>query len=477
MDYEIVIGLEVHCQLLTQTKIFCGCSTHFGNPPNQNTCPVCTGMPGALPVLNRKVVDFAIRAGLATDCQITPSSVFARKNYFYPDLPKGYQISQFELPICVDGHLDIEVDNQKKRIGITRIHMEEDAGKLVHPEHVHGVSYVDYNRACVPLIEIVSEPDMRSSAEAVAYLKALRDIVVYLGVCDGNMEEGSFRCDANISLRRWGAPELGTRAELKNMNSFRNVQRAIEYEVERQRDILDEGGRVVQETRLWDVDRGVSALMRGKEEAHDYRYFPDPDLLPVVVDEAWVEKVRQSLPELPVARCQRIVADFAIPVADAEVLTADRAMADYFEAVVKLFPQPKAAANWIMVELMKFLNEDKISVTQCPITPQGLADLLGLIGDNTISGKIGKQVFSKMYSAADNDPRQIVEDQGLAQMSDAGELAVIVDEIIDANDDKVKDYQQGKVKLFGFFVGQVMKKTKGQANPQMVNSLLKEKIG
>ncbi|MCK5539859.1 MAG: Asp-tRNA(Asn)/Glu-tRNA(Gln) amidotransferase subunit GatB [Deltaproteobacteria bacterium] len=477
MDYEIVIGLEVHCQLLTQTKIFCGCSTHFGNPPNQNTCPVCTGMPGALPVLNRKVVDFAIRAGLATDCQITPSSVFARKNYFYPDLPKGYQISQFELPICVDGHLDIEVDNQKKRIGITRIHMEEDAGKLVHPEHVHGVSYVDYNRACVPLIEIVSEPDMRSSAEAVAYLKALRDIVVYLGVCDGNMEEGSFRCDANISLRRWGAPELGTRAELKNMNSFRNVQRAIEYEVERQRDILDEGGRVVQETRLWDVDRGVSALMRGKEEAHDYRYFPDPDLLPVVVDEAWVEKVRQSLPELPVARCQRIVADFAIPVADAEVLTADRAMADYFEAVVKLFPQPKAAANWIMVELMKFLNEDKISVTQCPITPQGLADLLGLIGDNTISGKIGKQVFSKMYSAADNDPRQIVEDQGLAQMSDSGELAVIVDEIIDANDDKVKDYQQGKVKLFGFFVGQVMKKTKGQANPQMVNSLLKEKIG
>ena len=477
MDYEIVIGLEVHCQLLTETKIFCGCSTHFGNPPNQNSCPVCTGMPGALPVLNRKVVDFAVRAGLATACEIIPNSVFARKNYFYPDLPKGYQISQFELPICVDGYLDIEVEEATKRIGITRIHMEEDAGKLVHPEHEHGVSYVDYNRACVPLIEIVSEPDMRSSAEAVAYLKALRDIVVYLGVCDGNMEEGSFRCDANISLRRWGAPELGTRAELKNMNSFRNVQRAIEYEVERQRDILDGGGLVVQETRLWNVDRGISMSMRGKEEAHDYRYFPDPDLLPVVVDEAWVESVRQSLPELPALKRQRIVADYAIPIADVEVLTADRAMADYFEAVVKLFAQPKAVANWIMVELMKFLNEDKTSITQCPITPQGLAELLSLIDEGAISGKIGKQVFSQMYSAADNDPRQMVEAQGLAQMSGAGELATLVDEIVAANDDKVKEYQQGKVKLFGFFVGQVMKQTKGQANPQMVNQLLKEKIG
>ena len=477
MDYEIVIGLEVHCQLLTETKIFCGCSTRFGNPPNQNTCPVCTGMPGALPVLNRKVVDFAVRAGLATACRITPSSVFARKNYFYPDLPKGYQISQFELPICVGGHLDIEVEGETKRIGITRIHMEEDAGKLVHPEYEHGVSYVDYNRACVPLIEIVSEPDMRSSAEAVAYLKALRDIVVYLGVCDGNMEEGSFRCDANISLRRWGAPEFGIRAELKNMNSFRNVQRAIEYEVERQGDILDGGGQVVQETRLWNVDRGVSMSMRGKEETHDYRYFPDPDLLPVVVDEAWVDEVRQSLPELPVAKRRRFVDDYEIPVADVEVLTADRAIADYFEEVVKLFAQPKAVANWIMVELMKFLNDDKISITQCPITPQGLAELLSLIEDDTISGKIGKQIFSQMYSESDNDPRQMVKDQGLAQMSDAGELTALVDEIIVTNDDKVKEYQQGKTKLFGFFVGQVMKKTKGQANPQMVNRLLKERIG
>ena len=477
MDYEIVVGLEVHCQLLTESKIFCGCSTHFGNPPNANTCPVCTGMPGALPVLNRKVVDFAIRAGLATACRITPNSVFARKNYFYPDLPKGYQISQFELPICVDGHLDIVVEEEIKRIGITRIHMEEDAGKLVHPEYEHGVSYVDYNRACVPLIEIVSEPDMRSSAEAVAYLKALRDIVVYLGICDGNMEEGSFRCDANISLRRWGAPEFGIRAELKNMNSFRNVQRAIDYEVERQQDILDGGGQVVQETRLWNVDRGISMSMRGKEEAHDYRYFPDPDLLPVVVDETWIDTVRQSLPELPALKRQRFVNEYAIPLADAEVLTADRAMADYFEAVVKLFNQPKAVADWIMVELMKFLNDDKITITQCPVTPQGLADLLSLISEGAISGKIGKQVFSKMYSAANNDPRQIVEEQGLAQMSDAGELAALVEKIIAANGDKVKEYQQGKVKLFGFFVGQVMKQTKGQANPQMVNQLLKERIG
>ncbi|MCD6533349.1 MAG: Asp-tRNA(Asn)/Glu-tRNA(Gln) amidotransferase subunit GatB [Deltaproteobacteria bacterium] len=477
MDYEIVIGLEVHCQLLTETKIFCGCSTHFGNPPNQNTCPVCTGMPGALPVLSRKVVDFAIRAGLATACEITPSSVFARKNYFYPDLPKGYQISQFELPICLGGHLDIEVAGESKRIGITRIHMEEDAGKLVHPEHEHGVSYVDYNRACVPLIEIVSEPDMRSAAEAVAYLKAIREIMVYLGVCDGNMEEGSFRCDANISLRRWGAPKLGIRAELKNMNSFRNVQRAIDYEVERQMDILDGGGQVVQETRLWNVDRGISMSMRGKEEAHDYRYFPDPDLLPVVVDAAWIEEVRQSLPELPVAKRQRFLDDYAIPLADAEVLTADRAMADYFEAVVKLSSSPKLAANWIMVELMKFLNDDKIDITQCPVTPQSLAELLSLIEDGTISGKIGKQVFAQMYSAADNNPRKIVEDQGLAQMSDSGELEAMIDEIIAANGDKVTEYQQGKVKLFGFFVGQVMKKSKGQANPQMVNKLFKEKIG
>jgi len=477
MDYEIVIGLEVHCQLLTETKIFCGCSTNFGNLPNENTCPVCTGMPGALPVLNRKVVDFAIRAGLATNCAITPSSVFARKNYFYPDLPKGYQISQFELPICVGGYLDIEVGGENKRIGITRIHMEEDAGKLVHPEYEQGVSFVDYNRACVPLIEIVSEPDMRSAAEAVAYLKSLRDIMVYLGVCDGNMEEGSFRCDANISLRRWGAPEFGIRAELKNMNSFRNVHRAIDYEVERQSDILDSGGTVVQETRLWNVDRGISMSMRGKEEAHDYRYFPDPDLLPVVIDDAWIDEVRQSLPELPVVRRQRFAAEYAIPAADAEVLTADRNIADYFEDVAKIFPHPKAIANWIMSEMLKFLNEDKISIVDSPVTPDGLAELLRMIADGTISGKIGKQVFAQMYNQADNDPQKIVESQGLAQMSDSGELITMVEEILAANADKVKEYQGGKSKMFGFFVGQVMKKSKGQANPQMVNELIKERIG
>ncbi|MBN2705902.1 MAG: Asp-tRNA(Asn)/Glu-tRNA(Gln) amidotransferase subunit GatB [Deltaproteobacteria bacterium] len=477
MDYEIVIGLEVHCQLLTQTKIFCGCSTNFGNPPNHNTCPVCTGMPGALPVLNRKVVDFAIRAGLATGCEITRNSVFARKNYFYPDLPKGYQISQFELPICLAGHLDIEVEGGVKRIGITRIHMEEDAGKLVHPECSGGVSYVDYNRACVPLLEIVSEPDMRGSAEAVAYLRALREIMVYLGITDGNMEEGSFRCDANISLRRWGAPRFGIRAELKNMNSFRNVQRAIDYEVERQRDILDGGGQVVQETRLWNVERGVTLPMRGKEEAHDYRYFPDPDLLPVVIVDAWIDKIRAELPELPTAKRRRFAAAYGLSEADIEVLTAERAMADFFEAAVGFFPQPKPVANWIMAELLKFINEDKITIEKCPITPAGLARLLRLIEDGAISGKIAKQVFARMYAEADNDPLRLVEEAGLGQISDSGELAGLVDEIVAANQDKVAEYRAGKIKMFGFFVGQVMKKTGGQANPQMVNELLKERIG
>ncbi len=479
MDYEIVIGLEVHCQLKTKTKIFCGCSTSFGERPNANTCPVCTGMPGALPVLNRKVVDFAIRAGLATNCRIVRNSVFARKNYFYPDLPKGYQISQFELPICLDGSLEIEVEGRSKTIGITRIHMEEDAGKLVHPEDEFGVSYVDYNRACVPLLEIVSEPDMRSAAEAVAYLRALRDIMLYLGITDGNMEEGSFRCDANISLRPFGREEFGIRAELKNMNSFRNVQRAIEYEVERQAEILDEGGTVVQETRLWDAERGVTRSMRGKEEAHDYRYFPDPDLLPVVIDEEWIERVRESLPELPAARRRRLIGEYGIPAADAGLLCSDRLLADYFEAVVAITgpKQAKAAANWIMVELLKFLNETKTGIADCPVTVAGLAELLGLIEDGTISGKIAKQVFSTMYEQGDNAPRKIVEREGLAQMSDAGELAALVDEIIANNADKVAQYQAGKTKLFGFFVGQVMKKTGGQANPRLVNELFKERIG
>jgi aspartyl-tRNA(Asn)/glutamyl-tRNA(Gln) amidotransferase subunit B len=477
MDYEIVIGLEVHCQLKTRTKIFCGCSTNFGDPPNANTCPVCTGMPGALPVLNRKVVDYAIRAGLATNCGITRNSVFARKNYFYPDLPKGYQISQFELPICLGGHLEIEVDGESRRIGITRIHMEEDAGKLVHPEDEYGVSYVDYNRACVPLLEIVSEPDMRSSAEAVAYLKALRDIMVYLGITDGNMEEGSFRCDANISLRPFGQKEFGIRAELKNMNSFRNVQRAIDFEVDRQAEILDEGGVVIQETRLWDADRGVSRSMRGKEEAHDYRYFPDPDLLPVVISKAWIEEVRESLPELPAAKRRRLVGEYGIPAADAEVLCADRELADYFEAVAEVCRKPKAAANWVMVELLKFVNEDKIAIADCPVAAGGLGELINLIEKGTISGKIAKQVLGLMYREKSSDPAALIEREGLAQMSDAGELAALVDEIIAANADKVAEYQAGKTKLFGFFVGQVMKKTAGQANPRLVNQLFKERIG
>lgn len=477
MKYETVIGLEVHCQLKTRTKIFCGCSTDFGRRPNENTCPVCTGMPGALPVLNRRVVEFAVRAGLATDCRIVGDSVFARKNYFYPDLPKGYQISQFEKPICLDGHLDIELDGENRRIGITRIHMEEDAGKLVHPEYETGVSYVDYNRACVPLLEIVSEPDMRSPAEAVAYLKALRDIVVYLGINDGNLEEGSFRCDANISLRPWGDPEFGIRAELKNMNSFRNVQRAIEYEVERQSDILDGGGVVVQETRLWDADKSVTRSMRGKEEAHDYRYFPDPDLLPVAVAESWIEEIRAALPELPAARRRRFMDEFELSLDDAEVLTADPELAAYFEETARLCGRPKIAANWIMAELLKFFNEDRISAAVSPVTPAGLATLLALIEDGSISGKIAKQVLALMYAEGNNDAAAVVEREGLSQMSDAGELAALVDEVIAANQDKVAQYQGGKTKLFGFFVGQMMKKTGGQANPQLVNKLFKEKIG
>ncbi len=477
MEYEIVIGLEVHCQLKTATKIFCGCSTSFGDPPNANTCPVCTGMPGALPVLNRKVVEYAVRAGLATGCTITRNSVFARKNYFYPDLPKGYQISQFELPICVGGHLEIEVKGGVKRIGITRIHMEEDAGKLVHPEDEYGVSFVDYNRACVPLLEIVSEPDMRSSTEAVAYLKALREVLLYLGITDGNMEEGSFRCDANISLRPFGRTEFGIRAELKNMNSFRNVQRAIDYEVRRQAEILDEGGTVIQETRLWDAGRGITRSMRDKEEAHDYRYFPDPDLLPVVIAEEWIEEVRATLPELPAARRRRLIEEYGLPPADAGVLCAERELADYFEAVAAACGQPKAAANWVMVELLKFVNEDKIAIADCPVSAAGLGALINLIGKGTISGKIAKQVLALMYREKNSDPQAIVEREGLAQMSDAGELAALVDEIIAAHADKVAEYQDGKSKLFGFFVGQVMKRTGGQANPRLVNQLFKERIG
>jgi len=477
MKYQAVIGLEVHVQLLTNTKIFCGCSTKFGAEPNSQTCPVCLGLPGALPVLNKKVVEFAIRAGLATNCGIAPRSIFARKNYFYPDLPKGYQISQYELPICTAGYLDIDLDGETKRIGITRIHMEEDAGKLVHLETMEAgeKSYVDLNRACTPLLEVVSEPDLRSADEAVAYLKKLHQIVVYLGICDGNMEEGSFRCDANVSLMPVGASEFGTRAELKNINSFRFVKQAIEYEIERQAEILDDGGKVVQETRLFDPATGTTRSMRGKEEAHDYRYFPDPDLVPLVVSNNWISEIRSTLPELPDAKRIRYTTELGLPEYDAEVLSASRDIADYFDDCVALYPQAKPVSNWVMGELLRALKEDNREIADCPVTPLLLTGMLKLVDKGTISGKIAKTVFDEMYKTG-KEPARIVEEKGLVQVSDSGAIEKIIDEVLAANPDNVAEYRGGKEKLFGFFVGQVMKASKGKANPALVNEVLMQKL-
>ena len=473
MEFETVIGLEIHAQMKTKSKIFCGCATDFGAPPNSQTCPVCLGMPGSLPVLNRKVVESAIKLGLATESSLNRENRFARKNYFYPDLPKGYQISQFELPICERGRIEIEVEGQPaKTIGITRIHMEEDAGKLVHDER-EPVSYVDLNRTGTPLLEIVSEPDLRSPDEAAAYLKKLHAIVRYLDVCDGNMQEGSFRCDANISLRPVGQEEFGTRTELKNMNSFRNVQLALEYEVRRQRDVLLEGGQVVQQTLLWDPDRGRTEPMRGKEEAHDDRYFPDPDLVPVVLDEAWIESVRTLLPELPDARRQRFVRDFDLSDYDAAILTASRELADYFEVAHGKYGNAKKLANFIGTELLRDYGPERIG--ECPARPAQLARLLQMIEEGTISGKIAKTVLVEML-ASGADPEAIVKDKGLVQMSDEGELAALVREIIKANPEQAQQFREGKTKVLGFFVGQLMQKTRGQANPQLANTLFQQEL-
>jgi aspartyl-tRNA(Asn)/glutamyl-tRNA(Gln) amidotransferase subunit B len=423
-------------------------------------------------VLNKKVVEFAMKMALATNCEINKSCSFARKNYFYPDLPKGYQISQYAYPLAERGYVILDVDGKKKKIGITRIHMEEDAGKLIHDEH-NPVSYVDLNRTGVPLIEIVSEPDMRSSEEAADYLKRLHEILVYLGICDGNMEEGSFRCDANVSIRPKGQKEFGTRAELKNMNSFRNVQRALEYEIKRQQYIVENGGTVVQETRLWDDAQGSTTSMRSKEEAHDYRYFPDPDLVPILVDKAWVEKIRKQIPELPLAKRERFVKDYQIPAYDAGVLTADKALADYYEEVVKLCAKPKAAGNWVMGDVLRFLNEEKREIKSCPITPVALAEMISLIDEGTISGKMAKDIVGEMYKTG-KQPKKIIEEKGLVQITDEDELVKTITFIMEANPQQLKDYRGGKEKLFGFFVGQVMKATQGKANPQLVNELLKK---
>ncbi|MBW2622180.1 MAG: Asp-tRNA(Asn)/Glu-tRNA(Gln) amidotransferase subunit GatB [Deltaproteobacteria bacterium] len=474
MNYEIVIGLEVHAQLLTESKIFCSCSTKFGAPPNTHTCPVCLGMPGVLPVLNEKVVEFAIKLALATNGRIAPKSILARKNFFYPDMPKGYQISQYERPLAEKGWIEFVSGGRVKKIGLTRIHMEEDAGKLIHDEHA-PMSYVDLNRAGMPLLEIVSEPEIRSPEEADAYLKSLRDILVYLEICDGNMEEGSFRCDANLSLRPMGQKEFGTRTELKNMNSFRNVSRAMEYEIRRQKSVLEDGGKVIQETRLWNEAKGATEAMRGKEESSDYRYFPDPDLTPIVIDEAWIERVRLSLPELPMVRRSRFVSQYGLPEQDAETLTASKPLADYFEACVEGFTQPKAVSNWIRSELMRELNADQKELDECPVKPGQLADLLKLVDQGKLSGKMAKSVFSDMYQTG-RDPESIVKEKGLEVVSDTSQLTSIIDEILADNPGQVAEYQSGKEKLIGYFVGQVMKKTRGQADPRAVNELLQEKL-
>lgn len=480
MKYEAVIGLEVHAQMLTESKIFCGCATQFGSGPNSQTCPVCIGMPGVLPVLNRKALEFAVRTGLAMNCRISSYSRFARKNYFYPDLPKGYQISQYELPICERGYVDIIVDGEKRRIGITRIHMEEDAGKNIHESASSAsgggsYSFVDLNRAGVPLMEIVSEPDIRTPEEASKYMKKLRTILRYLGVCDGNMEQGSLRCDANVSIRPVGSKELGVKVEMKNINSFRFVEKALEYEIKRQVHTLEEGGRIVQETRLWDPSTGTTQSMRSKEEAHDYRYFPEPDLVPIMASEDWIKEIKASLPELPDAKRERFIAEYGLPEYDADLLTAERATADWFEDAVRAGAQPKAVSNWMMGELTKLLNEENKILEECLLRPEQLAEMIRLIDDGTISGKIAKTVFEEMFRTG-KSAGEIVKEKDLTQISDTAAIEKAIDEVIAKSPREAERFRRGDEKIMGFFVGQVMKATRGKANPQMVNELLKKKL-
>jgi len=475
MSWEAVIGLEVHVQLLTRSKIFSGASTDFGSEPNTQACAVDLGLPGVLPVMNENAARMAVKLGLAIDAVINERSAFARKNYFYPDLPKGYQISQYELPIVGPGHLNIEVDGEHKRIGITRAHLEEDAGKSLH-EDFHGMTGIDLNRAGTPLIEIVSEPDMRSAREAVAYLRKLHTMVRYLEICDGNMQEGSFRCDANVSVRPAGEEKLGTRTELKNINSFRFVERAIEHEIERQIDVLAEGGEIVQETRLYDPDADETRPMRTKEEAHDYRYFPDPDLPPMAIDETFIDEVRQTLPELPDAKEHRFREQYELNDEHARLLTLSRATADYYEATVAATTgSPRTAANWIVGDLSGRLNDENLEIGDSPITPTMLAGLIDRIEDKTISGKIAKEVFRAMWEG-EGDADAVIERKGLKQITDSGEIEKIVDEVLENSPTQIQQYRDGQQKVFGYFVGQVMKATGGKANPQQVNEILKKRL-
>ena len=472
-DYEAVIGLEVHAQLKTRSKLFCACSTVFGEEPNENTCPVCAGMPGALPVVNKKAVEYGVKLSQALDCRVNERSVFARKNYFYPDLPKGYQISQYELPLAEEGKLEMPVNGNIRQVRIVRIHMEDDAGKSIHG--AENTSYVDLNRTGVPLLEIVSGPDIFSPDEAVAYLKSLRNILIYLDICRGNMQEGNFRCDANVSVRPRGRPEYGTRTEVKNMNSFRFVHKALTHEINRQIELLEDGEQVVQETRLFDESSGQTKSMRGKEEAHDYRYFPDPDLVPLSISVRDHEEWSRELPELPLSKWRRFLRDYALSEEAADILTAERDMADYFERVVACFDEPQTVGNWMISEMLRELNEGGISASESPLAPEQLAELLRLIQQEKISSKIAKQIFPEVF-ARGLDPESYVEEKGYLQITDESRLQEVVREVVAENPDEVDSYKQGKKKLMSFFMGQVMKKTQGQANPKLVDQLLRSEL-
>lgn len=474
MSYEAVIGLEVHAQLNTRSKLFCSCSTGFGQEPNTHVCPVCAGMPGTLPVMNKKAVEYAAKMALAVQCTVNTDSVFARKNYFYPDLPKGYQISQYESPLAENGRLHIQTEAGEKAVPIMRIHMEDDAGKSIHSAG-ENMSFVDLNRTGVPLIEIVSGPDLASADEAVVYLKGLRSILRSLGICNANLEEGNFRCDANVSVRPKGEPNLGTRTELKNLNSFRYVHKALEYEIARQTALLEDGEAVIQETRLFDQDAGRTKSMRGKEEAHDYRYFPDPDLVPVVLSLEEIRTWKEHLPELPQAKANRFVQDFGLPLADALLLTQEQDLADYFEAAVTEHASPKEVSNWMLTEMLRELKELDISVSEVCFRPSQLAALLQIIDQGIISHTVGKRIFSDLFRSG-QDPKEYVQAQNLVQISDHSQLDHLIDQVLEENPDEVQAYREGKTKLLSFFMGQVMKKTQGQANPKMVNSLLQSKL-